>query len=131
MPIHQFVNIFGTQTPLYGLCAGLGLIVIGVRLLIGFREFSMNCDHQNELLYGFPFMVICGVIFALLLDATFTSDWHTWTSNHIRRFGFTYTGWLFGIIPFLSIYGRYTSFGPRFCLNFFLPSLALSQAFGR
>lgn len=131
MPFHQFVNIFGTQTPLYGICAGLGLLVIGIRMVIGFREFSMNDDHQNELLYGFPFMVISGVIFALLLDAVFTGDWHTWASNHIRHFGFTYTGWLLGIILFLSIYGRYTSFGPRFCLNFFLPSLALSQAIGR
>ncbi len=131
MPIHLFDNIFGTQTPFYGLCAGIGLLVIGIRMLIGFREFSMNDKRQNELLFGFPFMVITGVIFAFLLDAAFTGDWRTWMNDDVRRFGFTYTGWLLGVILFLSIYGRYTSFGPRFCLNFFLPSLALSQAIGR
>lgn len=131
MPIHQFINLLGTQTPFYGICAGLGLLVIGLRMIIGFREFSLDGKRENELLYGFPFMVIVGAIFAFLLDAVFTGDWQTWTNSDVRQFGFTYMGWVFGIILFLLIYGRHTSFGPRFFLNFYLPSLALAQAIGR
>ena len=131
MPIHQYVNLFGTKFPVYGLCVGIALLMIGIWTLRSFRKFRMNGDEQNEILFGFPFMVLAGVVCAFALDAYFTGDWKTWTSPTIRRFGFTFTGWLLGASAFLAAYGRFTSFGSLFLLDLFLPSFALAQAIGR
>ena len=91
----------------------------------------MNEKRQNEILHTFPFMVIVGVILSFVLDAIFTGDWRTWADEDTKRFGITYTGFVLGVFLFLLFYGRRTTFGPRFLLNFFMPSLALAQAFGR
>lgn len=131
MPIHQYVNLLGTKFPAYGLCAGIGLLAIGIWVLHSFKKFRMNEDEQNEILFGFPFMVLSGVVCAFALDALFTGDWKTWTSPTSRRFGFTFTGWLLGVLAFLLAYGRFTSFGSLFLLDMFLPSFALAQAIGR
>ena len=91
----------------------------------------MNGDLQNEILYGFPFMVLTGVFFAFALDALFTGDWRTWAGNGERRVGFTFTGWLFGVVLFIFTFGGFTSFGRMFLLNMFLPVFALAQGIGR
>lgn len=131
MPIHQYANFFGTRFPAYGLCVGIGLLVIGIWMLRSFKKFRMDGDEQNEILFGFPFMVLAGVFCAFALDAYFTGDWRTWTSPTVRRFGFTFTGWLLGASAFLAVYGRFASFGSLFLLDMFLPSFALAQAIGR
>lgn len=131
MPIIQYVNLLGNTVPVYGICVGVGLLIIGVRMLIGFKEFSMSGEQQNVFLYGFPFMVISGTVVALLLDAWFTGDWRSWSSQEVRRFGFTYTGWLLGALVFMFLYGVRTTYGWRFFLNFYLPSFAAAQAIGR
>ncbi len=119
MPIRQYLNFLGTQTPWYGICAGVGLLAIGIWMLTGFTRFRMNGRQQNEILFAFPFMIIGGVLFAFMLDALFTGNWRTWNDSTTRKFGFTYTGWLTGCLLFICIYGRFTTFGSRFLLNFF------------
>ena len=106
-------------------------MAIGIWMLTGFTRFRMNGRQQNEILFAFPFMIIGGVLFAFMLDALFTGNWRTWNDSTTRKFGFTYTGWLTGCLLFICIYGRFTTFGSRFLLNFFLPVFALSQAIGR
>ena len=131
MPIHQYVTFFGTHTPWFGICAGIALLAIGIWMIVSFRTLGIEERRQNEILFGFPFMVLFGVLTAFALDAFFTGDWKTWTSQSERRFGFTYTGWVLGCMSFLMVYGRFTSFGSLYLLNFFLPAFALSQAVGR
>ena len=132
MPIHQYTNFFGTQTPFYGACAGMGLLLIGIWMLHTFKVFNIDGDGQNEILFRFPFMVLFGLLFAFVLDAVFTGDWRTWTGPmNDRRFGFTFTGWLLGTVLFLLTFGGNTSFGRLFLCNTLLPSFALAQAVGR
>lgn len=132
MPFRQYVNFFGTTTPFYGVCVGLGLLAMGIWMLHGFKVFKMNGDEQNAFLFRFPFMVLFGVFVAFALDALFTGDWRTWSGPMAeRRLGFTFTGWLLGVLIFLGVFGAHAPFGRLFMLNFFLPSFALAQAFGR
>ena len=131
MPIVQYVNVFGSHTPWYGICVGIGLLAIGMWMLRSFEVLKMNGAQQNEVLVGFPFAMITGLVFALAIDAMFTGDWRTWMSSGTRQFGFTFTGWLLGVAIFLAMYGGFTSLGHRFFLNFFMPSFALAQGFGR
>ena len=131
MPIHKYVNFFGTMFPWYGVCSGIGLLMIGIWILFCFKKLKLTAVEQNEFLCGFPFMVIFGVLIAFALDAFFTGDWRTWTSQMERRIGFTYTGWLLGVIVFLLVYGKFTSLGGCFLLNMLLPSFALAQSIGR
>ena len=91
----------------------------------------MDGDQQNEILFGFPFMVLVGLIVAFGLDALFTGDWKTWSDSTERKIGFTFTGWLLGAIVFLAFYGKKTTFGPLFLLNLFLPIFAFAQSVGR
>ncbi len=131
MPIRQYVTFFGTHTPWFGICAGIALLAIGIWMIVSFRTLGIEERRQNEILFGFPFMVLFGILTAFVLDAFFTGDWKTWTSQSERRFGFTYTGWMLGCMAFVMVYGRFTSFGSLYLLNFFLPAFALSQAIGR
>ena len=131
MPIRQHTNIFGTTLPLYGVCVGIGLLSIGIWMLLNFKWHRMDGNRQNEILFGFPFMVLFGTLTAFLLDALFTGDWKTWGHATERRFGFTFTGWLAGVIVFIWCFGNKTSFGRIFLFNMFLPVFALAQAFGR
>ena len=131
MPIRQYVSLLGTTFPFYGICVGVALLAIGIWIIYNFKKFKMDGDLQNEILYGFPFMVLTGLFFAFALDALFTGEWRTWASPDVRRFGFTFTGWLLGVVIFLAVYGGFTLLGRRFLLNFFAPSFALAQGFGR
>ena len=131
MSIHQYVCLLGTHIPWYGICVGTALLGIGIWMIYNFKKFAMNGDQQNEILFGFPFMVLTGVLIAFLLDAFFTGDWRTWNSAGMRRMGFTFTGWLLGVLTFLFIYGRFTSFGWFFLFNMFSPIIALAQGIGR
>ena len=131
MPLRQYANYFGTTTPLYGACTGIGLLAIGMWMLLNFKWHRMDGNRQNEILFGFPFMVLFGGLTAFLLDAFFTGDWKTWTSADERKFGFTFTGWLAGVVAFIWCWGNRTSFGRVFLFNMFLPVFALAQAFGR
>lgn len=131
MSIHQYVGLLGTYIPWYGICVGLALLGIGIWMVYSFKKFAMNGDQQNEILLGFPFMVLTGVLIAFFLDAFFTGDWRTWNSVGVRRMGLTFTGWLLGVLVFLFIYGRFTSFGWFFLFNMFLPIIALAQGIGR
>lgn len=131
MPIHQYVCLLGTHIPWYGICTGTALLVIGIWMICNFKVYSMNGDLQNQILVGFPFMVLTGVLIAFLLDAAFTGDWRTWNSSGVRRLGFTFTGWLLGVLCFLFVYGRYTSFGWLFLFNMFCPIFAVAQGIGR
>lgn len=106
--------------------------MIGIWMLFNFKRFKMCGDEQNEILHRFPFMILFGVIVAFVLDAAFTGDWRTWLGPMKgRKFGFTFTGWLLGVIAFIAIFGKCSSFGRLFLLNLFLPVLALAQAIGR
>ena len=131
MPIRQYVSLLGTTFPCYGICVGVALLAIGIWMIYNFKKFRMNGDLQNEVLYGFPFMVLTGVFFAFAFDALFTGDWRTWIGNGERRAGFTFTGWLFGVVLFIFTFGGCTSFGRMFLLNMFLPVFALAQGIGR
>ena len=131
MPIVQYVNIFATHTPWYGICVGIGLLSIGIWMLYSFKVLRLTECEQNQILCGFPFMMITGVLTAFLLDAFFTGDWRTWTLPDKRRFGFTFTGWLLGVIAFIAVYGFFTSFTRRFLCDMLLPAFALAQGFGR
>ena len=71
MPIRQYVSLLGTTFPFYGLCVGLALLAIGIWIIYNFKKFKMDGDLQNEILYGFPFMVLTGLFFAFALDALF------------------------------------------------------------
>lgn len=129
--MHRYLSYFGTDTPWYGICLGVAIAIIGIWMLFNFHRFKMNGDQQNEILFGFPFMILCGLIVAFGLDAIFTGDWRTWSNPVVRKIGFTFTGWLLGAFMFLICYGRHTSFGAMFFLNMFLPIFALSQSIGR
>lgn len=131
MLIRQHTNIFGTHTPWYGICVCLSLLATVVWILYGFKRHRMNEDQQNELLIGFPFVVLFGGVVAFVLDAVFTGDWRTWLGNEQRRFGFTYAGWLLGALVAIWVHGRATSFGAMFLLNYFSPVFALTQGIGR
>lgn len=131
MPIVQYVNIFVSHTPWYGICLGIGLLSIGIWMLCSFKVLKLTECEQNQVLCGFPFMVIVGVSAALLLDAFFTGDWRTWALPVGRRFGFTFTGWLLGVIVFIAAYGPLTSFTRRFLYDMLLPVFALAQGIGR
>ena len=131
MPIRQYVSLLGVTFPFYGICVGVALLAIGIWMIYNFKKFKMDGGRQNEILYGFPFMVLIGLLFAFALDAFFTGDWHTWANNGERRIGFTFTGWLFGALLFLVTFGGFTSFGRLFLLNMFLPVFAFAQGIGR
>ena len=131
MPIRQYVSLLGTTFPYYGICVGVALLAIGIWIIYNFKKFKMDGDLQNEILYGFPFMVLTGLFFAFALDALFTGEWRTWTGNEERRVGFTFTGWLFGAVLFIFMFGGFTSCGRMFLLNMFLPVFALAQGIGR
>lgn len=131
MPIRQYVSLSGTAFPCYGICVGVALLAIGIWMIYNFKKFKMDGDLQNEILHGFPFMVLTGMFFAFALDALFTGDWRTWFGNGERRIGFTFAGCLFGIVLFIFIFGRFTTCGRMFLMNMFLPIFALAQAIGR
>ena len=131
MPIHQHVCFFGTTIPWYGICVGISLLVVGFWMIRNFKIYSMNIGQQNEILFGFPFMMLTGTAFAFVFDAAFTGDWRTWTDPIIRRVGFTFAGWLFGVVLFVFVFGGFTSFGRMFLLNMFLPVFAIAQGIGR
>ena len=77
-------------------------------------------------------MVLFGVLVAFVMDALFTGDWKTWLGPmEGRRAGFTFTGWLLGVIVFLLVFGGRSPLGRGFLLNMFLPIFALAQAIGR
>ena len=131
MPIRQYVSLSGTAFPCYGICVGVALLAIGIWMIYNFKKFKMDGDLQNEILHGFPFMVLTGMFFAFALDALFTGDWRTWFGNGERRIGFTFAGCLFGIVLFIFIFGRFTTCGRMFLMNMFLPIFALAQGIGR
>ena len=131
MVIRQHTNIFGTYAPWYGICVCLSLLAMVVWILYGFKQHRINEYQQNELLMGFPFVMLFGVAIAFVLDVVFTGDWRTWLGNEQRRFGFTYAGWLLGALAAIWVHGRVTSLGTMFLLNYFLPVFALMQGIGR
>ena len=131
MPIVQHANIFGTYAPYYGVCVGIGLLSIGMWMLYSFKKLKLTEREQNQVLCAFPFMMFFGVLVALLIDSFFTGDWRTWTSSGERRFGLTFTGWLFGVLVFIAVYGFFTSFTRRYLCDMLLPAFALAQGFGR
>lgn len=101
-------------------------------MLYNFKLFRMNGDEQNDILFRFPFMVLFGVLVAFVLDALFTGDWRTWSGPmEGRKLGFTFTGWLLGVVAFVVLFGSSSSFGRLFLLDMFLPSFAIAQAIGR
>ncbi len=131
MSIVSYVNIFGTDTPLYNWFVGLGVAAILSHYYWQLKRSATIRRLDNRLLVAFPFAMITGVLFAFLWDAFFRETWRTWFGDGPYRFGFTYFGWLFGVILYYCIYGRCTKIGVRFLLNLYLPSFALAQAFGR
>ena len=131
MPIHQYMCFFGTTIPWYGICVGVAMLVVGFWTIRNFKIYSMDTDQQNEILFGIPFMMLTGVAFAFFFDAAFTGDWRTWMDPRVRRVGFTFAGWLFGVVLFIFVFGGFTSFGRMFLLNMFLPIFAIAQGIGR
>lgn len=69
MPIRQYVTFFGTHTPWFGICAGIALLAIGIWMIVSFRTLGIEERRQNEILFGFPFMVLFGILTAFVLDA--------------------------------------------------------------
>lgn len=131
MHLIEYTDFFGNKTGWYSYLVGAGLIVIFLWMMWTIRRFRLERKEENELVQVFPFMLLFATLSAFLIDALFTGDWRTWFGSGVRRFGFTYTGWVFGALVFLPLYGRRTDLGGRFLLNCFLPSFALSQAIGR
>lgn len=131
VPIRQYVCVFGTHVPWYGVCAGLALLTIGLWLIHQFEVLKLDGDCQNEILCRFPFAILTGVAFAFALDAVFTGNWRTWLDTSERRIGFTFTGWLLGVLIFIFVFGKLPILGRSFLMNLLLPVFALAQSIGR
>ncbi len=91
----------------------------------------MDDARQNVVLVSMALAMVSGVLCAVLFDALFTGDWHTWVSDSTKRFGFTFTGWLVGFSAALALCAYLSGMEVSFMLNFFLPSMAIAQAIGR
>lgn len=106
---------------------------------IGDSVYALSSNSTTQTYAGrgkrcndcFSFYDVIGVLFAFLWDCFFRETWKTWGGNEEIQLGFTYLGWLFGVVLFLFIYGLKCRFGILFLLNLYLPSFSLAQAFGR
>ncbi len=131
MQPRHYVNLLGTQFPFYGVCVGIGAVMILLWFYYQKRKYHYSAAFENEILMMFPFAMLTGVCVAFLLDAVCRSTWKTWESLNGATFGFSYFGWLLGVFTFLYLFGEIKFKRGVFCLNLFLPALALAQAFGR
>ncbi len=131
MNIVRYANIFGLYFPVYGWLVGFGLAAILIHFCWQVKHLPIERERADRLLIAFPFAMLTGLFFAFLWDAFFRETWRTWFSGGQASLGFTYFGWLFGVIFFYCIYGCYSKIGVRFLLNLYLPSFALAQALGR
>jgi len=129
MVIRRYLNVFGDAVPWYGICISIALASMAISFYINLRK--RGTTGETLFLMAFPLMCCFGVLTSFLLDAAFTGDWHTWFGDGDRKFGLTFTGFLVGVIVFLSVYGRQTKLGARYLLNVFLPPLAIAQSIGR
>lgn len=127
----DFVNFFGTHTPWSAYCLDAAILAIAMWVLHGFKAHRMDDVRQNTVLVAMALSIISGLLCAVLFDAFFTGDWHTWASAWERRIGFTFTGWLFGFSVTLALFAWFSGEDVSFMLNFFLPSMSLAQAIGR
>ena len=127
----DFVNFFGTHTPWSGYCLDAAFLAVAIWVLLGFKKCRMDGAQQNAVLVAMAFAIVAGLLCAVLFDSFFTGDWHTWTEGHVRRFGFTFTGWLAGFAAVFALCAHASRLGALLALNFLMPAMALAQAIGR
>lgn len=106
----------------------MGLLSIVCLSMWQARCLSMDRHTKEFLFQTIPFVTILSIIPACLSDILFR--WSNFRENPMG-FGMTFYGWLLGCIFNWSLCALVAHKSPCFLLNFFCPSLAMAQAFGR
>ena len=134
-----YVHIFSREIPMYGILAGLGILLAVVYLKLAEKRVpSLAADAELMFLYG----IIGAFVGAKLLYlATVLSDlkvdlpylW-TETSAFLKKYlngGFVFFGGLYGALLAAYIYARVTKTSLAKLINVVLPVIPLIHGIGR
>lgn len=122
------INLILGKVGTFNLCAGMGLLSMVCLSMWQTRCLGMDRRTEQFFLQSIPFVTILSIIPACLSDIIFR--WPNFKENHLG-FGMTFYGWLLGCIFGWSLYALVAKMKACSLLNFFCPTLALAQAFGR
>jgi phosphatidylglycerol:prolipoprotein diacylglycerol transferase len=112
----------------FNLCAGIGLLSMVCLSMWQARQLKLDGHTTQFALESIPIVTLVAIIPACLSDIVFR--WANFRANPLG-FGMTFYGWLLGCVAGWRICESIAHLYPQFLLNFFAPSLALAQAFGR
>ncbi len=122
------INLILGKIAGFNLCAGIGLLSMVCLSMWQARRLKLDGHTTQLALESIPIVTILAIIPACLSDITFR--WENFRENPLG-FGMTFYGWLLGCVVGWRSYESIAHLRPQFLLNFFSPSLALAQAFGR
>ena len=128
--LRRYNDFFGYAVPWYSIFVGVAIAAMGCCLYIGLKRDFRHID-ENKILLCFPLALCFGVITAAVFDSVFRGTWRTWNSGGTREFGFAFWGWAIGVLCFSAVWGKVFQIGAKRMLDFFAPSLAIAQGFGR
>lgn len=128
--LRRYNDFFGYTVPWYSIFVGIAVAAMGYWLYLGLKRDFKNID-ENKILFCFPLSLLFGVITAAVFDTIFRGTWKTWINGGVKEFGFTFFGWAIGVLCFSAAWGKIQNIGAKRMVDFFAPSLALAQAFGR
>ena len=117
---HFFGQVFHT----FNLCLMPALLAVVLLAVRDCKRMRLGPAMENKVLAVIPFFVLLGIAAAVF------SDW-LFRKPSADSVGATFLGWLLGASTVLAAHGVLVKIGPRFLFNFFFPSFALAQAFGR
>lgn len=129
--IRRYSDFFGGTVPWYGCCLGIAVAAMGLWLYRGLERDFHHDSLENAVLVSFPLALCTGIFGTVFADAVFRGTWRTWLDGEIKQVGFVFFGWAMGALAFWHVWGRISGVGGKRLLDFFAPSLALAQAFGR
>lgn len=122
------INLILGTISTFNLCAGLGLISMVCLSMSQAKRLGVDRHTEQFLIQSIPFVSIFAIAPACLSDIVFR--WADFRNNPIG-FGMTFYGWLTGCIVGWWFFAIIAHRSPSFVLNFFCPTLAMSQSFGR
>ena len=118
------------QIGTFTICFGLGLVAVLALTLLQFRRFQLPAELQNFILPCIPIGLLVGVATAVVTETVLRGGWGALCDGRFLN-GINFFGWLCGFIALLCTAAIITKRSPSFLMNFFLPSVAVAQGFGR
>ena len=122
--MYPYLEIFGQRLYSFNMCLMFALLSIILLASRDLKKMCLEAGLENKMFVIIPFFVLSGCVMAVFSDQLFRRS----VENAI---GATFLGWLSGVILVFTAYSALSKIRFLFLMNFYLPSFALAQAFGR